>query len=113
MNISNEIKRKIEPFIWEDFSICLNVGEYLKEVFDTRADEGFAGNGYDWESLAKVYIEEKCPDLFEELEFDSEADMFCVYSDSLEALKTFICGFKETCEDRDLIMEMFSRAELE
>lgn len=35
-------------------------GEYRQEVFDTREDEGFEGNGYDWASLALIFLEEKC-----------------------------------------------------
>ena len=38
------------------------MGEYLHEVFDTRAGEGVEGNGYDWGSLAQVFLDEKCSD---------------------------------------------------
>lgn len=37
-------------------------GEYRQEVFDTREEEGFEGNGYDWTSLALVFLEEKMPE---------------------------------------------------
>lgn len=57
----------IKPFFWIDHedsaSVCLNVGEYKTEIFETRAEEGFEGNGYDWASLAKVFLEEKQPNL--------------------------------------------------
>lgn len=35
-------------------------GEYRQEVFDTREEEGFEGNGYDWTSLALVFWRRKC-----------------------------------------------------
>lgn len=109
-------KERIKPFEWvqykERFSVCLETGGYLQDVFDVRSDEGFEGNGYDWESLAKVFLEERCQNLSDKLEFDSEADMFCVYSEDDKSLQDFICLFKETCEDEKLIKDLFSRAEL-
>ena len=51
MKITKEFEKEITPFFWveheESASVCLNVGEYLQEIFDTREDEGFEGNGYD------------------------------------------------------------------
>ena len=92
-------------------SVCLNVGEYLKEIFDTRAEEGFVGNGYDWGSLAQIFLDEKCSDLKEKINFDPEADMFCAYSKDKEALQEFICSFRTACEDQALMADLLSRAE--
>ncbi|PUV24565.1 Imm51 family immunity protein [Sphingobacterium athyrii] len=44
-------------------SVCLNVGEYKIEIFQPREEEGFEGNGYDWSSLANVFLEEQIPEL--------------------------------------------------
>ena len=64
MEITENFERTIEPFFWVDHdesaSVCLNVGEYLQDVFDGRADDGFEGNGYDRASLAQVFLNEKC-----------------------------------------------------
>lgn len=50
MKVTEQFEKEITPFFWieheESASVCLNVGEYLQEIFDTRADEGFEGNGY-------------------------------------------------------------------
>ena len=117
MTITEEFKREIAPFFWvehKDYaSVCLEAGGYLQEIFDTRADEGFLGNGYDWESLARIYLEEKRPDLMDSLQFDPEAGMFCVYSKQREDLQAFIHGFRCACEDRAVILDLFSRAELD
>ncbi|MCY7169950.1 Imm51 family immunity protein [Streptococcus mitis] len=48
-------------------------------MFDTREEEGFEGNGYDWESLALVFLEEKMPELSDAIYFDPEGSMFCAY----------------------------------
>jgi len=50
MKVTEQFEKEITPFFWieheESASVCLNVGEYLQEIFDTRADEGFEGNSY-------------------------------------------------------------------
>lgn len=114
---SNIFETIISPFFWTEHensvSICLNVGEYKTEIFETREDEGFEGNGYDWASLAQVFLEEQKPELINEVKFDPEGSMFCAYSSDGAALKTFIVSFKEACENKTLILDLFSRAELD
>lgn len=60
MKVTEQFEKEITPFFWieheESASVCLNVGEYLQEIFDTRADEGFEGNGYDWGSFTDISI---------------------------------------------------------
>jgi hypothetical protein len=114
---TNNFEEQIKPFFWVEHensvSVCLNVGEYKDEIFQTRENEGFEGNGYDWESLARVFVEEQVPELSDKIDFDSEGSMFCAYSKDKEALKRFILQFKEACENHVLIMDLFSRAELD
>ena len=114
---TNKFKEQIKPFFWvehkKSVSVCLNVGEYKDEVFQTRENEGFEGNGYDWVSLARVFLDELKPELVDLVRFDPEADMFCIYSDNKDALKAFITSFKNTCENETLIQDLFSRAELD
>lgn len=117
MKFTEQFEKEITPFFWveheESASVCLYVGEYLQEVFDTRAEEGFEGNGYDWGSLAQVFLDEKCPDLQEKIGFDPEGSMFCAYSRDKEVLADFILRFKKACEDKPLILDLFSKAELD
>ena len=106
----------LAPFIiceGKTTSVILNVGEYKSEVFLTREDEGFEGNGYDWASLAFVFLEEYAKDLKDKISFDPEASMFCAYSDDKEAVLDFIKRFRALCEDEKLITDLFSRAELD
>lgn len=114
---TNNFETAIHPFFWVEHensvSVCLNVGEYKDDVFQTREDEGFEGNGYDWGSLAQVFLNEKMPELIDTIKFDPEADMFCAYSSNPDALKTFIVSFKDACENNELIHDLFSRAELD
>lgn len=114
---TNNFEEIIYPFFWveheKSVSVCLNVGEYKTEIFETRQEEGFEGNGYDWASLAQVFLEEKKPELTNIVKFDPEGSMFCAYSSDSEALKEFIVSFKEACENEKLILDLFSRAELD
>ena len=88
-------------------------GEYRQEVFDIREEEGFEGNGYDWASLALVFLEEKMPELSNAIDFDPEGSMFCAYSSNVDALSRFAQGFKEFCDDIEAMKDLFSRAELD
>ena len=114
---SEEIDKIIHPFRWVDFeesaSVCLNAGDYKTEIFESRFNEGFEGNGYDWGSLALVFLNEKQSELKSDINFDPEAGMYCVYSSNKLALKNFSIAFKQACEDTELIMDLFSRAELD
>ena len=109
-------EKDIEPFRWckheKSVSVILNAGEYKSEIFESRADEGFEGGGYDWASLARVFLDEKASHL-KSIKFDPEGSMFCVYSDNEEELKEFTLSFKNACEDSELILDLFSRAELD
>lgn len=108
----------LKPFVWVahdsgSVSVILNVGSYKQELFATRADEGFEGNGYDWGSLAAVFLQEKLPELEGIVRFDPEADMFCAYSKQRDALLQFATAFKQACENDELINDLFSRAILD
>ncbi|UOG76512.1 immunity 51 family protein [Hymenobacter tibetensis] len=114
---SINFKETISPFFWSESdnsaSVCLTVGDYRNELFKTRAKEGFEGSGYDWASLAKVFLEEKQPELAGVVKFDPEGSMYCAYSSDKEALKQFAIAFKTAVEDEVLIHDLFSRAELD
>lgn len=69
----------IKPFFLvrhaDSVSACLDAGDSKREIFEKRADEGFEGNGYDWTSLATVFLEEIVPDMKEKIKFDPESGM--------------------------------------
>ncbi|MDE6004600.1 MAG: immunity 51 family protein [Oscillospiraceae bacterium] len=114
---SEEFKRKIEPFQWDSnngqYTFYLEIRNgYLTEIFQKRADEGFLGNGYDWEALVEIFLAEIYEGDDDSFEFDSEADTFIVYSEDGNALADFALTFREACNDLDLIADLFSRAEL-
>ena len=111
-----DIQETIKPFklIYEDSytSVILRVGSYRSDIFLERGNEGFEGGGYDWASLATVFLNEKLPGLKSDIGLDPEASMFCAYSKDKKALETFALAFHAMCENSDQMRDFFSRAEL-
>ena len=113
----NNFEEIIKPFIWIQhetyYSVILNIDGYKQDIFDLRADEGFEGGGYDWASLATVFIQELHPELENIVQFDPEGSLFSAFSNDEKALQTFIIKFKEALDNDNLIKDLFSRAELD
>ena len=113
-----DFESKISPFSWkehDDGSVSVTLyssKKYKKKLFATRKKDRFVGSGYDWESLATVFIQEKMPDLHNAIQFDSERGMFCVYSSDIDALKRFIIEFKGTCENDELFLPRINVAQI-
>ena len=118
-----DLNKELEPFklmvfdegtedVWATLVLWLNE-DYKQNVFDTRQDDGFLGNGYDWNSLATVFLDEKMPELLDALSFDSEAGLFSIESEDVEAVKKFAIGFKALCDDESEMTDLLSRAILD
>ena len=118
-----ELNKQLEPFklmvfdegtedVWATLVLWLNE-DYKQNVFDTRQEDGFIGNGYDWNSLATVFLEEKMPELVDALSFDSEAGLFSIGSEDVEAVKKFAVGFKALCDDESEMADLLSRVILD
>ena len=118
-----ELNKQLGPFklivfdegtedVWATLVLWLNE-DYKQNVFDTRQEERFLGNGYDWNSLATVFLEEKMPELVDALSFDSEEGLFSIGSEDVEAVKKFAIRFKALCDDESEMMDLLSRATLD
>lgn len=80
-------------------SVCLDTSSYQKELFAKRNNEGIMGSGYDWEKAVSILRQELMPDWPDDVYFDSEADLFCAYSNSTEKFMEFVSKLKTECED--------------
>ena len=58
-------------------SLTIEVQQNIMKVFEVYG-EGLTGNGYEMESLIKNIIKNKNSDLLDSIDFDSEANMFCL-----------------------------------
>ncbi|MCI8650486.1 MAG: hypothetical protein HFG20_10275 [Anaerotruncus sp.] len=110
-----DFKEQIKPFSWVElessYSVCMYVGDYKPELFESQDVFPGEGNGYDWASLAQVFLDERFAGRKDVIHFDPEASMFCAYSKDADALRQFILGFKAACEDDALVLDLLSRAE--
>lgn len=114
---SREFTETIRPFFWSEqahsASFCLEAGSFRNEIFASRAAEGFEGSGYDWASLAEVFLTEMQPHLAGIVKFDPEGSMFCAYSADKEALQQFALAFRAAVADERRATDLLSRAELD
>lgn len=81
------------------------------DIFAERG-EGWAGNGYDWTSIARVLVSERFPQYSEKLDFDPEAGMFFM-SGPIEILEEIAAELKQVYDDGQRLRDLLSRAELD
>lgn len=81
-------------------------------VFEERADEGWSGNGYDWNSIAQVVLSEQLPDLQDEISFDPEAGMFSAQG-SRPVLERLGAAMSSAFQNDEILRDLLSRAELD
>lgn len=77
--------------------------------WDAFEKEGFLGNGHDWNRLIENLCKDQQPNLISTLEFDSEADMFCVRSQDekpLAKVAEFVSSFYD---DESSLIEHISK----
>jgi hypothetical protein len=104
------------PFIFvegdKSCSIILT-GDHMVEkcpVFEEL--EGWAGNGYDWASLARTVIAEELPQLTNAVSFDPEADMFVAYGPR-DAIQSLAPVMQAVFRDDSRLRDLLSRSELD
>ena len=85
--------------------------EEKAHIFQERAEEGWTGNGLDWDSVAQVIIAEQLPHLAEELTFTSDADIFSV-SGTRANLTMLGLALKITFDDDHILRDILFRAKL-
>lgn len=109
------IKSRIEPFVWIDMEngqwvVSLDAGNYRELFFQGHSEqfESDNGNGYDWEFLAEMFLESCFPEMIGSIQFDSEADEFCMYSDQKNALEVFALEFKKITDDLEIMEEVWN-----
>ncbi|MEH6414593.1 Imm51 family immunity protein [Pseudomonas sp. CGJS7] len=81
-------------------------------VFEELGEDGWSGNGYDWNSLAQVVVAERLPQWQAQLSFDSEAGMFSAQG-SREALQALGAAMQAVFRDDAQIRDLLTRAELD
>ena len=93
----------------DKYSLTLDQSNFDKNIFTSRASDGITGTGYDYESLFRTFITGKLPHLSREFYYDSEAGMFCAYSDnkkSIEELAFELSKERKTNNFKEYVSQM-------
>lgn len=85
--------------------------EAKEQIFKERAEEGWTGNGRDWNAVAEVVIAEQFPQLAGELTFDSDAYLFSI-SGSRTNLAKLGNALKIVFDDEHILRDILFRAKL-
>jgi hypothetical protein len=74
--------------------------------------EGWAGNGYDWASVARTVLAEQLPQVQDAVSFDPEAGMFVAYGpkSAIQALAGIMAA---VFHDDGRLRDLLSRSELD
>lgn len=108
--------KSIEPFRLlhhtDSWSLLLEMDEEALGLFSVAPDsleleEDFELDGYYWDALVKCYLETGRVALTEEVHFDSESSLFCMYSTDESDLRLFAQSFKQACANPQLLEELF------
>ena len=101
----------IAPFFFVEhhpyaLSLLLKISDGFK--VDTFKKIGLKGSSKDWETLAMGVIEENNSgvDLFH---FDSDEDVFCVYSQYIDDISMFSKLLRASCNDEKRMCDYFDR----
>jgi len=81
-------------------------------VFEERGDEGWCGNGYDWNAIADVIVAERMPELADAFDSDPEAGMLSI-SGPRPALERLGIAMAQAFRDDDQLRDLLSRAVLD
>jgi hypothetical protein len=80
----------------------------LDEVSGPFEAAGHAGNGYSWEAIARHVLEFSLSELEDRIEFDSEADTFCAYSEDRDALRELGTILAEAARSRKRLAKLIA-----
>ena len=108
--------KSIEPFRLlhhtDSWSLLLEMDDDAQKLFSVNPDEleleeDFELDGYYWDALVKCYLDTGQVAMTDEVHFDSESSMFCIYSSNESDLRLFAQSFKEACANPQLLVELF------
>ncbi|SDY44849.1 Immunity protein 51 [Collimonas sp. OK242] len=80
-------------------------------IFKERAEEGWTGNGRDWNSVAQAVIAEQFPQLANEFTFDSDASLLSI-SGRKTSLTVLGHALKIVFDDDHILRDILFRAKL-
>ncbi|MBV2151264.1 immunity 51 family protein [Kitasatospora sp. SUK 42] len=89
-------------------TFCLILSDdHMADTEDVFGEFGQYGNGHDWEDVARSALFARAPELAgrpgSDLDFDSEAGMFCAYGEDADVLRLLGRLLQEAWRDRAVL----------
>ncbi|WP_201985290.1 Imm51 family immunity protein [Hymenobacter rubidus] len=78
---------------------------------DLFEEYGFGGNGYSWAEHIQAILNEREPDILEQLEFDEEGDTFLVRTENEETMHKFISAIQPVFGTKKTLKKYLSQAD--
>ncbi|SFB12246.1 Immunity protein 51 [Collimonas sp. OK607] len=105
------------PFILidGDFKVLVLFDSHFEEkahIFKERAEEGWTGNGCDWNAVAQAVIAERFPQLANEVIFESNTNLFLI-SGTTTSLTVLGHALKIVFDDDHILRDILFRAKLQ
>ncbi|BCB78139.1 hypothetical protein GCM10022251_32480 [Phytohabitans flavus] len=91
------------------YSLLLNAGS--TEVDDVIAELGHEPNGYFWEGIAQLIVQDEAPALAGRIEYDPEGGMFVAYGTDRAALEDLGERMSALASDEERMRELVTTAE--
>jgi hypothetical protein len=91
-----------------EYSLTFDDFDDYVDIFD---EQGWLGNGYAWEGVVQVLLADRAPEVLDQVEFDSEADLFSVRAGDTEPLLEVAAAIREAVVDLDVLADAITRAE--
>jgi hypothetical protein len=92
-----------------EYSLILETGDNAAD--DTIVELGHEPNGPFWDGVATLLIRDELAELEDEIEFDSEAGMFCAISEDLDGLEQLGALMAKIATSDSEVRDVVRRAE--
>ena len=92
------------PFKWDEYT-----NEYRISLYADDYKSDLVGNGFAWSAIVITYILENIPDFIYKIRFESNNNVFIMYSNDKEALKQFTLTFKQLCDNTEVFYKLIHK----
>ena len=105
------LQKILFPFIFlktdDECSVSFGGEDFKGTLFK---DLGLSCSGYEWEQIVNYFIYDVMPDIAEDVDYDCESGMFCIFSKNYKALKRFALAFRKVWDNETLLSIYIKKA---
>ena len=100
----NDFGKLSTPFKWDEYPneccISLYADDYKSDII---------GNGFAWNAIVIAYLINAAPEFLYKIRFESNSNIFSMFSYDKEAMKQFTLTFKQTCDNQEVIYKLIQK----